>query len=286
MVRKKEILILDYINLNNMLTIFTIPKPFTDKHIAIIQQNAIKSWILLKPACEIFLVGNDEGISEIAKRLNIKHLPNVKKNEFGTPLISSAINLVRANCKNDIIVYLNADIILMADFINTSQHLPQSEFLGVGRRWDLDVKELIDFQNQDWETNIKNEIKKRGILHSPAGIDYFIFRKESFQNMPEFTIGRVYWDNWMIYEARRRKMITIDATETITAIHQNHHHLYLNKGAQRKENPEAKKNLALTKGKPYSFTIEDTNYRLTENGLKKKWFPWIPFLKRYVRHYL
>ena len=42
-----------------MLTLFTIPKVFRG-HIGVIQRNAIKSWTLLRPACEVVLLG-DEG---------------------------------------------------------------------------------------------------------------------------------------------------------------------------------------------------------------------------------
>ncbi|MFC1613632.1 hypothetical protein ACFL23_04915 [Patescibacteria group bacterium] len=267
-----------------MITIFTIPKPFTEPHIKIIQQNAIKSWALLNPKCEFFLVGNDEGATETAKQLGIKNLPNVEKNEFGTPLLNSAFNLARTNSTNDIIVYLNCDIILTSNFIGAVNRLPQKNFLAVGRRWDLDIRDIINFKNPAWEMDIKKEIKKRGVLHSYAGIDYFIFEKNSFKNMPPLIVGRVGWDNYMILKARNKKMKVIDATEAITAIHQNHDYPNFNKGRERKTNPEAKKNSSFIKSVPYTFTIEDTNYKLTKNELKRKFFYWIPFVKRYIKY--
>ena len=52
-----------------MLTIFAVPKPFRG-HIGVIQRNAIRSWTLLRPACDIILMGNEEGIAEIAAEFN------------------------------------------------------------------------------------------------------------------------------------------------------------------------------------------------------------------------
>ncbi len=48
-----------------MLTIFTAPKSFYG-HIGVIQTNAIRSWLLLCPECEIILFGGEEGIAEVA----------------------------------------------------------------------------------------------------------------------------------------------------------------------------------------------------------------------------
>jgi len=43
-----------------MLTIFIASKPFSG-HIDIIQQNAIRSWLSLRPECEIILFGGEKG---------------------------------------------------------------------------------------------------------------------------------------------------------------------------------------------------------------------------------
>lgn len=48
-----------------MLTPFTIAKPFCG-HFAVIQRNAIRSWTLLHPACEISLFDDEDGSTEIA----------------------------------------------------------------------------------------------------------------------------------------------------------------------------------------------------------------------------
>ncbi len=62
-----------------MLTIFTVPKPFRG-HIKVIQTNAIRSWLLLRPECEVILFGNDEGTAEIACELGRRHIPNIDCN--------------------------------------------------------------------------------------------------------------------------------------------------------------------------------------------------------------
>lgn len=259
-----------------MLTIFTIPKQFTDTHINIIQRNAIKSWTLLRPACEIILIGNDEGVAEVAKEFNVKHIPGVKINEFNTPLLNSAFKLAGEKSANEILMYLNADIILTGDLQNIINKLPKEKFLAVGKRWDINIDKEINF---DKNKNLYDDEK----IHSPSGMDYFIFKKGSFKNMPDLAVGRVGWDNWMIFNARKNNIKTIDLSDVLKVYHQNHGYSGTN-NAERKTNPEAQKNISYLKYPLQVYNIEDTKYKLTKNGVKKKYFYWISTIKRYYRH--
>src|SRR3989304_5290485 len=99
-----------------VITLFSAPKPFTDPHIAMIQYNAIQSWTLL-PDVEVILLGEETGLAEAAKELGVKHLPQVARNENGTPLISSMFQLAREHGNSEFFCIINADMILMPDFI-------------------------------------------------------------------------------------------------------------------------------------------------------------------------
>ncbi|UZE93498.1 MAG: hypothetical protein IB617_01545 [Candidatus Nealsonbacteria bacterium] len=133
-----------------MLTIFAIPKPF-EKEFNIIQRNAIKSWILLEPRPEIILFGDEKGTADIAKEFNVKHFPKIARNEFGTPIVSDIFKKAQKIARNNILVYVNADIILMKDFIRAVEKIKDEEkFLMVGQRWDVDIKEKINFKNLNW----------------------------------------------------------------------------------------------------------------------------------------
>ena len=85
-----------------LITLFSAPKPFTDPHIALIQRNALHSWTLL-PDVEIILLGNEEGLAQTAQEFNVKHIPDVKCNSNGTPLISSMFELARQNSTSELL---------------------------------------------------------------------------------------------------------------------------------------------------------------------------------------
>ncbi len=71
------------------LTIFTAPKPFVDPHIQVIQRNALKNWLALGDEVQVLVIGDEPGIAEVSSELGVRHIPGVKCNVQGTPLISS-----------------------------------------------------------------------------------------------------------------------------------------------------------------------------------------------------
>lgn len=256
-----------------MITFFTLPKPF-EGHINIIQRNAIQSWMALSSKCEIILFGKEKGMSEVAKEFGVSHVPDIEKNEWGTPLLNSAFREAQKIAKNDILVYINADIILMPDFIEALQKIEKPLFLMAGRRWDLDIKEEIDFDEADWGEKLRAKIVKKGKLHGFSGIDYLIFPRNLPHDLPSFAVGRPGWDNWLIYHIRSLKIPVIDATEMITTVHQGHGYSHSPWGRKKRvEGPEYQRNLELAGGFSNFLTLKETNWILTPKGLKKPPFP-------------
>lgn len=257
-----------------MITIFTIPKPFID-NISLIQKNAIKSWQNQYPLSEIILFGDEIGISELATEIGVRQIKDIQKNEFGTPLLSDAFKRVQKEAKNDFICYLNTDIILIPnkspeEIIQISNEISKTGFLLVGKRINIEINHLIDFSIDTWKENIKSLALTQGILQPPDLIDYFIFPKGFVTNMPQFAVGRPGWDNWMIYNARKKGAAVIDATPGFTAIHQNHDYTHIPSGdGKTYEGKEANINRSMMKINHFR-SIEDTNWRLTDFGVERK----------------
>lgn len=250
-----------------MLTIFCIPKPFRG-HFETIQRNAIQSWSLLEPTVEIILLGDEPGTREIAKELGLCHIPNISTNEYGTPLVDDIFSKARAGATNDLICYVNADIILMVDFLEAVKrvrHIPR--FLMVGRRWDLELDKNPDFKDASWEMNLTELVEEHGTPHE-CGIDSFVFQKDLFLDIPPFAIGRGYWDNWFVYHARMSGWPVIDASPVMHIVHQAHGELPVWAEALKKE-PEHQKNFRLLGGLDRCFDINDANLLLTDDGLRK-----------------
>lgn len=258
-----------------MLTLFSIPKPFQG-HIGTIQTNAIQSWTLLRPACEIILFGNEEGTAEIAAKFGVQYIPDVEHNEYGTPLLNSLFDKAQQLASHRILCYVNADIILMSDFLRAVDRVRRRSFLFrdrpfllIGRRRDVAVEEAWDFTVGDWEERLQAYVQESGTLHSDWGIDYFVFFRGLWGKIPPFAIGRTAWDNWLIYRARFLCAQVIDATNVVTALHQNHEYSHSTGGKTGIfEGPEAKCNRELAGGEfHFSFSIRDATWILAEPGL-------------------
>ena len=251
-----------------MITIFSIPKPFVG-HIGVIQRNAIRSWLQQSCKPEVVLFCTDEGVAEVSAELGVQHCPSIESNRFGTPLVSSAFKIAQERARTPLMMYTNADMIYPTDLAIASSQLKTNEFLACGRRWDVDITEEIDFREPDWHISVLDKLKANGKLHAPAGSDYFIFPRGLVQ-MPEFAVGRPGWDNWLIYNMRARGIAVVDATNAITAVHQNHDYSHSRFGGSSKVlGPEYEQNVKSAHGHLNMMTLRDANWILDDGGMRK-----------------
>jgi len=263
------------------ITIFSAPKPFTDLHIAMIQRNAIKSWTLI-PDVEVILLGEETGLAEAAHELGVKHIPNVARNESGTPLISSMFQLARENSSSNLLCIINTDMILMPDFVEAAKNAANLEdkFVLLSQRWDLDVTQPLDF-SADWSDRLRSTVYGQGSLHRPAGSDFFLFPKSCYTDVPDFAIGRAGWDNWMIYKARQENWPVIDCTPSVMIVHQNHDYRHLPGGKPHYEHPETNENTRLAGGPAaVRYTILDATHRLKDGQLARPAFTGLRFWRK------
>jgi hypothetical protein len=263
-----------------LITLFSAPKPFTDPHIALIQRNAIKSWTLLHDA-GIILLGEEKGLSEVARELGVKHIPNVACNQNGTPLISSMFRMARENSASGLLCIINADMILMPDFVEAARQamMLKNKFVLLSQRWDLDVTTPIDF-TEGWQNRLRSIVHGHGSLHRPAGSDFFLFPNSCYTDIPDFTIGRAGWDNWMIYKARREKWAVIDCTPSVTIVHQNHDYSHLPEARPHYEHPDSNENIRLAGGQAaIRYTIVDSTHRLTNGKLARPQISYLRFMR-------
>ncbi len=263
------------------LTIFATPKKF-DGHIGVIQRNAIASWTRIKPTPEVILFGSEPGTAETAAEFRLHHVPVVKCNEWGTPLVSDLFAQAEQVGAGATLCYVNADIILFDDLSQAVSRVTQwsDRFLMVGRRTDLDVKDAIVFSD-DWAWNLASHARRDGKLQIARSIDYFAFSRSLYPDIPPLAIGRFWWDNWLLWKARSLEANVVDASRAVLAVHQNHDYSHTTYGPSKEEmmaSAECIRNARLTcEQNPndynegffwrYAYTIDDANYRLAPGGI-------------------
>ena len=267
---------------NPLLTLFATPKKF-EGHIGVIQRNAIQSWTHMNPQPEIILFGHEPGTEEVAVEFGLRHVPGVKCNQWGTPLISDLFEQAETLGHGSIVSYVNSDIILFDDFAQALMRVAawSDHFLMVGRRTDLDIKEAIDFFG-DWAIEVHANARREGKLQIARSIDYFAFSRGLYPSIPALAIGRFWWDNWLLWKARTLGARVVDATRGVLVVHQNHDYSHTTYGPSKEEmmaSEECILNARLTcEQSPsdydegffwrYAYTIDDATHRLTSAGIQ------------------
>lgn len=264
-----------------LLTLFTAPKAFVDPHITVIQQNMLHNWQTLGDEIEVVVIGNDPGIAENCQALGIKHLPNVHTNEHGTPLLSSIFSLGRGVNDSPFLAYANADILFLPELLDVLKIVAKKkeQFLAVGQRWNLDLKEPFDF-TKGWDERLRRLTLAEGRLHGQTGSDYFIYPRDCFQEIPDFAVGRAGWDNWMIFKARWEHWAVVDISPSVMVVHQKHDYGHLPGGVRHYRLPETDKNVQLGGGRRTIFTLKDITHTVEERELKRPPLKWETFWRR------
>lgn len=247
-----------------MLTLFSIPKPFTG-HDGLIQRNAICSWLALDPVPEIILAGNEEGIGDMVREFGLRWIPELRRTPHGTPLLDKVFRETASRARHPVLAYANADIIFTQSLMAALENLTIPDFLAVGRRTNIDLKELVSAERfRDFR--FVRRLAGGGTLESPLAMDYFVFPKTGGASMiPPFAVGRPGWDNWMVYRAIRDRVPVIDLTPGVLVLHQNHGygHVPQARGGTW-EGPEADHNRRLA-GSPdrLKYSLLDATHRYT-----------------------
>ena len=263
------------------LTIFATPKKF-DGHIGVIQRNAIQSWTRMSPRPHIILFGTEAGTAETAREFGLVHVPTIQCNQWGTPLVSDLFAQAEKISASPVLSYVNSDIVLFDDFAQSLARVSAltQNFLTVGRRTDLDIKDELSFQN-GWAEALRRRARREGKLQIARSIDYFAFSRGLYPTMPPLAIGRFWWDNWLLWKARSLHAAVVDATREVLIVHQNHDYSHTTYGPSKEElmaSEECLLNARLTCADSadydegffwrYAYTIDDATHRLTADGLK------------------
>jgi hypothetical protein len=266
-----------------VITFFTTPKPFAG-HIDVIQRNALRSWQRLHPDAEIIVFGDDAGAAEVCRELGIRHVPQVRRNSHGTKYLAGIYAQAQELARHDILCQVNCDILLLDDFREAVPRVAGQfdAFLMAGRRWDVEIREPLDFNRSDWPAQVRDLAFRTNRQRPAQWIDYFAFRKGLYrERIPEFVIGRPGWDNWLLWFARSSGAALVDASAVVCAVHQNHDYGYHPDGEKGVwEGEEARENYRLLEGHRKFATLENATHVLRDDGFHLNYHHWLVLARR------
>lgn len=255
-----------------MLTIGALPKPFVG-HIGVIQRNAIVSWRQLAPDVQIILCGNEIGVAEIAAEFGLEHVPEIARNQHGTPRLDAVFSALHTKARFAHICYANSDVILLSDWVQAMRALMAraQQFLAVGECWNLPVNNVLSW-SQATEADLRRQVVHAGVRRGKTAIDYFCFSRELFTNVAPLALGRAYFDNYLLAQALRRRAALVDVTTAALVIHQNHDYAHIRGGfLETRFGTEAQENLRLAGGYLALATLHDCTHILKKGVLQRSW---------------
>lgn len=145
-------------------------------------------------------------------------IPGVETNGHGTPFLWSLFERVEQRCPSStpFVAYANADIMFDTGLVNTLTTLKKwgkDRLLVVGQRRNHELKGGLTWEEIQ---NVPSD------LFLDVAQDYFIMSRGllwDWSTLPPYVIGRRAYDNALVDWAFHNANL-VDATETITALHQ------------------------------------------------------------------
>lgn len=260
-----------------------MPKSSTGP-IADIQRNALASWRWIDPRIDILIFVEDGTTNDLAAGIDVRVVEDhVERNEFGTPRVDYLFRRAASYARSDVLCYVNADIILSSSLLPAAAKVARrfDRFLLVGERTEVPIRGALSF-DESWERRVHLLADSMGRPHGPTGMDYFVFRRGMFDDLPPFAIGRPAWDNWCVADSRQKGVPVIDATRQVLAVHQDHDYSHVQCSRDGSWNgPEADVNRRLAGPNVGLYTLSAATWFLTKRGkllpnlrwrhLRKRW---------------
>lgn len=254
------------------LTFLASPKTW-DGVAARHQELAVRNWLSLHPDNEVILYGDAPGTREACQRLGVIHVPKIAATPKGIPYFGAIAEHAVQYARHDVQVYLNCDILLRQNLLDSVGRITFPRFLMIGQRIDLPEGEPLRLEQVEDNVWLR-ELTENGklFLHPPAGSDYFVFRRGMWTGLPIITIGRGAYDNALIAWCLLQGIPVVDATLEATVLHQFHAYGHVGGGQQEVfQGQDAKNNLALCKQFGFIPTLEDATWMLRKNGLMQSY---------------
>ena len=234
-IKRMESHIKSYFNLNSsahepslkneaILTIFTTFKDSYNK--SYIYKNTIRNWGLMSPDVIPVLftdMNESSSVVEYARQMKWHIFPVPKRSDGGIPILRHMFLEAQRLFDTPFYGYANGDILFdrgLPDTIHGLIRLKKNltNVLVVGQRKNWNIK---------WQQNVTaleeiGQYAKSARLFMACAQDYFISTRNGYpwSTIPDFVVGRVAYDNWLVVTALTRKIPLVDATRTLTALHQ------------------------------------------------------------------
>ena len=219
-------------NKRRLCTWFTTFKNASNRKV--IQINTLRNWATFLPRMQPILFSHLPSVDyeNFGEQIGWARYEIPAVNAHGTPYLNDMIlKLINdaTTIVNSPIFYgfANGDILfddsLPATLSSVAHHatsLPHAPILITGRRTNFEFP-INRTVNKIINISVIEKMRALGSLFRSDAEDYFFFTRDfPWHNITRLVIGRPGYDNYLVAMARRLNVTVIDATHTLTAVHQ------------------------------------------------------------------
>ena len=248
-----------------LITIFSIPKAFAGE-IAVIQRNAVRSWRALGPDVQVILLGDEEGVSAAAHELGVEHVADVATQRPRNATARRRLRARRRDRSPPLRCFVNADIVLLDDFLPAVRAVAGRRGLGVPDRRRIG------------QSPRGSSPRARRSLRSAARSRARAARGGSFTRCDRHRLlrlsGRAVRPGAAVRRrssgvrqlarlAARQRGAVVDASEAVLAVHQHHDYAHVGAVTTRRTSGRGRAEPVLAGGSRRLYTIHDASHRLT-----------------------
>lgn len=209
---------------------FTTFRNSSDK--LFIHSNVVRNWATFLPHIQpvLFTTFHTGPLIDLAKAEGWIVYPYNETNEYGTPFLKPIYKKALEDFNAYFYAYCNGDILFSEGLPKTLQsavkHINKlNTTMIVGRRWDYELNTNISVYKDDplWKPEKVSSLAnaKFSNIHGYYAKDYFFMTKDyPWRQITNVVVGRIYYDNYLVLASIHLNVTTIDATDTILALHE------------------------------------------------------------------
>jgi hypothetical protein len=200
--------------------VFAAMRPFAGEF-AVLQRNAVLSWLAMRPACHVVLIEDEAGTTaDAVGDLPVTIRSGVRRSELGAPLFDSFVEAGARDVVGDTLVCTTADVLFpprLGDVLEAvKREMRGRDYLVVAGRHE--VSAAPDVGEPSWFESLRADVRP----DYRRGIDMWAYPSRMALRPPPFPIGRHGTDGWVVYDMKRRGIPVIDITAEAPMIHQTH----------------------------------------------------------------
>ena len=227
-------------NVEPLLTLFTTWNSNSEKDL--VHNNTVRNWLSFRPYVIPVIFTNETSIASECRQNGWDVLPVRQTAADDVPVLKFMYLEAMKAYNTTYYAYSNSDILYSGTLVDTligcaynlsyflnvthsgdsflygKSVYAQEPTLIVGQR--TNVQNVTNNESLTWAA-ITSVVREKGRLFFEYAIDYFITPSNyPWGDSAEVIIGTLVYDNWLIYNARIKKHLIIDATSTLLALHQ------------------------------------------------------------------